>query len=265
MIGPRRPPGGRTGRRSMPGTYRVVAAILAPVVRALVRRSYRGLEHVPPEGPALVCVNHIGAFDPLCFALALWDNDTPALFLGKAGIVRAPVVGPILRSAGIVPVDRETSRADEAFGAAVTLLRRGRVIGIYPEGSFTRDPDLWPMRGKTGAARLALKTRAPVIPVAQWGAQDVVVPYARRLPRFLPRRTIHVHAGPAVDLSDLYGREVTREVANEATDRIMAAITALLEEVRGESAPAVRFDPKAHGLPAIGRYDRTAARREARR
>ena len=87
----------------------------------------------------------------------------------------------------------------------------------------------------------------------------------RRLPRFLPRRTIHVHAGPAVDLSDLYGREVTREVANEATDRIMAAITALLEEVRGESAPAVRFDPKAHGLPAIGRYDRTAARREARR
>ena len=127
MIGPRRPPGGRTGRRSMPGTYRVVAAILAPVVRALVRRSYRGLEHVPPEGPALVCVNHIGAFDPLCFALALWDNDTPALFLGKAGIVRAPVVGPILRSAGIVPVDRETSRADEAFGAAVTLLRRGRV------------------------------------------------------------------------------------------------------------------------------------------
>ena len=129
MIGPRRPPGGRTGRRSMPGTYRVVAAILAPVVRALVRRSYRGLEHVPPEGPALVCVNHIGAFDPLCFALALWDNDTPALFLGKAGIVRAPVVGPILRSTGIVPVDRETSRADEAFGAAVTLLRRGRVIG----------------------------------------------------------------------------------------------------------------------------------------
>ena len=111
------------------GLALLVAAILAPVVRALVRRSYRGLEHVPPEGPALVCVNHIGAFDPLCFALALWDNDTPALFLGKAGIVRAPVVGPILRSAGIVPVDRETSRADEAFGAAVTLLRRGRVIG----------------------------------------------------------------------------------------------------------------------------------------
>jgi 1-acyl-sn-glycerol-3-phosphate acyltransferase len=130
-------------------------------------------------------------------------------------------------------------------------VRRGRLVVVYPEGTLTRDPDLWPMVGKTGAARIALSAGVPVIPVAQWGAQDILYPYAKR-PSLLPRKTIHANAGPPVDLDDLRGRPITPELLREATDRIMAAVTSLLEEVRGETAPAERFDPRAAGVRPTG-------------
>ena len=68
-------------------------------------------------------------------------------------------------------------------------------MGIYPEGTITKDPDLWPMIGKTGAARVALETGCPVIPIAQWGPQEILAPYSKRL-RLLPPKTVHVLAGP---------------------------------------------------------------------
>ena len=97
------------------------------------------------------------------------------------------------------------------------------------------------MAGKTGAARLALATRAPVIPIAQWGAQAILARYGKLLKPF-PRKTVTVHAGPPIDLSDLYDRPRDSAVLREATERVMAAITTLLEEIRGASAPAERFD-----------------------
>jgi len=112
---------------------------------------------------------------------------------------------------------------------------------VFPEGTLTRDPDLWPMVGKTGAARLALSSGVPVIPVAQWGPQLILPQYSKRLHPF-PRKKVSIHAGPPVDLSDLRGRPQDSAVLTEATERIMAAITALLEEIRGEKAPAVRYD-----------------------
>ena len=125
-------------------------------------------------------------------------------------------------------------------------------MAIYPEGTLTRDPDLWPMRGKTGAARIALETGCPVIPIANWGAQHVLGPYSK-VPRLLPRSSVQVKAGPPVPLDDLHGVPMTGEVLRQATDRIMDAITALLEEIRGEVAPTVRFDPRAHGVSTTGR------------
>jgi 1-acyl-sn-glycerol-3-phosphate acyltransferase len=134
----------------------------------------------------------------------------------------------------------------------VAAVRAGKGVAIYPEGTLTRDPDLWPMRGKTGAARVALETQCPVIPVATWGAHEVLAPYSKRL-RLLPRTTMKVRAGAPVALDDLYGREITTEVLLEATARIMAAITAELEVLRGEKAPVVRFDPRSHGVTSIGK------------
>jgi 1-acyl-sn-glycerol-3-phosphate acyltransferase len=122
-------------------------------------------------------------------------------------------------------------------------------VGIYPEGTITKDPDLWPMIGKTGAARVALETGCPVIPIAQWGPQEILAPYSKRL-RLLPPKTVHVVAGPAVDLTDLRGRPVTAEVLRAASGRIVDAITAQLAELRGELPPPTRYDP-ARPDPAI--------------
>jgi len=118
-------------------------------------------------------------------------------------------------------------------------------VAFYPEGTLTRDPELWPMAGKSGAARVALLTKAPVIPVAQWGANLVMPPYAKehRL-RLLPRKTLRVLAGPPVDLTRFYGLEPTPEVLREMTEAIMRAITELLAELREQPAPPVLSDDR---------------------
>jgi 1-acyl-sn-glycerol-3-phosphate acyltransferase len=126
--------------------------------------------------------------------------------------------------------------------AARRVLDYGGVIVIYPEGTLTRDPQLWPMKARTGAARLALETRVPVIPMAQWGAHELVKPYGRRLHLF-PRKTFRVRAGAPLDLSEFYGRPIEREVLDAVTERIQAATTGLLAELRGETPPVTRFDP----------------------
>jgi 1-acyl-sn-glycerol-3-phosphate acyltransferase len=158
----------------------------------------------------------------------------------------------VLRGARQIPVYRETPDATASFSAAVEAVRRGECVCVYPEGTLTRDPDLWPMAGKTGAARVALATGAPVVPVAQWGAQEILPPYTKRL-RVLPPRRVAVIAGPPVDLSDLSSREVGADDLHEATERIMAAITEQLTHIRdGGRPPRERFDPKQTGLPVTG-------------
>ena len=130
----------------------------------------------------------------------------------------------MLRGAKQIPVYRDTVDASTAYSAAVEAVNSGECVAIYPEATLTRDPDLWPMVGKTGAARVALATGAPVIPVAQWGPQEVLAPYTKRLHLF-PRQTMHVKAGPPVDLSEFAGRPVDAPLLHEVTEKIMAAIT----------------------------------------
>ena len=241
-------------RRGRPGFwYRLAVLIIRRPLLVLTRRDWRGTEHIP-DGGAVVVANHISHFDPLSFAHFLYDTGRLPRFLGKAGLFSVPVVGTILRGAGQIPVYRESDDAAKACSAAVEAVRRGELVAIYPEATLTRDPDLWPMAGKTGAARIALATGAPVIPVAQWGPHLVLPPYRNR-PSLVPRRTMHLRAGPPIDLSDLLDLSsggVDADLLAEVTERIMAAITELLEEIRGERAPAVRFDPRQGGLPRTG-------------
>src|SRR5690606_31294283 len=129
---------------------------------------------------------------------------------------------------GMIPVHRNTSGAASSLTSAVDRLAAGECVAVFPEGTLTRDPDLWPMTGKTGAARLALSSRAPVIPVAQWGPQEILGQYSKRLRPF-PRKRVQVLAGPPVQLEDLYDRPLDSAVLREATERIMDAITVLLE------------------------------------
>ena len=196
--------------------------------------------------------NHVSHIDVFTFGHFLNDHGIVPHFLGKVEVFSLPVIGSIVRAAEQIPVYRETGQAVDAYRAAVAAIREGKCVALYPEGTLTRQPELWPMRAKTGAARIALETQCPVIPIAQWGPQGILAPYGHR-PSLLPRHTIKVRAGEPVDLEDLYGQPVTAEVLADASERIMAAVTRELEVLRGELAPSGRFDPRAEGITVTGR------------
>ncbi|WP_207782329.1 lysophospholipid acyltransferase family protein [Phytoactinopolyspora limicola] len=223
-------------------TYRFIAAIVRPTLLAITKRRWHGGERVPPVGTGVVVVaNHISHLDPMTFAHFLWDHGRAVRYLAKDGLFRIPVLGKMIARCGQIPVYRDTGDAATAYRDAVAAVRRGECVAIYPEGTISRDPQLWPMVGKTGAARVALETGCDVLPIAQWGVQDILPPYSKR-PRLFPRKDVQVRVGAPVDLSDLQGQPVTSTVMRTATDRIMAAVVAELEVVRGEKAPGERFD-----------------------
>ena len=231
--------------------YTLGVGILKPPLVTLTRRTWVDGEKVPATGGCVVVVNHISHADPLTTAHFLYDHGRLPRYLAKSGLFENGALSYFLRSAGQIPVKRLTTDAVGAYGAAVDAVRAGECVVVYPEGTITRDPDLWPMRGKTGAARIALATGCPVIPVAQWGVQDLLAPYAKK-PDLFPRKRITYRAGDPVPLDDLLARPASTQVTLEATDRIMSAITALLEEIRGAKAPAVRYDPRTTGTAEIG-------------
>ena len=246
-----------SGRARLPFAYRVVVAIVRPLLMLLTKRDWQGAENLPRTGGFVVCPNHLSYVEPLTFAHFMYDNGREVYYLAKESVFRVPVVGAAVRGAQQIPVYRNSGQAAEAFRAAVAAISdEGKCVGVYPEGTLTRDPELWPMVGKTGAARIALMTRCPVIPVAQWGPQEILAPYSKKV-RLFPRKTMHVRAGKPVDLQDLHDKPVTATVLREATDRIMTAITAELEVLRGEKAPTERFDSRKHGLPTTGNFRRT--------
>lgn len=230
-------------RRRIGFWYRLAAVIAKPPLLLLFKRDWRGMEHIPAEGGFITVVNHNSYVDPLSYGHFQYNSGRVPRFLAKDALFKSPFVGMMLRGTRQIPVYRETTNALDAFRAAVDAIERGECVAFYPEGTLTRDPDMWPMAGKTGAARVALMTKVPVIPVAQWGANLAVPPYAKvNKLRLFPRKTLTVLAGPPVDLTRFYGLEPTPEVLREATEVIMAAISALLEGVRGEPAPPEPYD-----------------------
>ncbi|MFF7678565.1 lysophospholipid acyltransferase family protein [Actinacidiphila glaucinigra] len=232
-------------RRRIGFWYRLAAVIAKPPLVVLFKRDWRGMEHIPGQGGFITAVNHNSYLDPLSYAHFQYNTGRVPRFLAKAPLFKPAFVGAILRGTGQIPVYRESTDAANAFRAAVDAINSGECVAFYPEGTLTRDPEMWPMVGKTGVARVALMTKAPVIPVAQWGANEVMPPYAtEKKLRLFPRRTLRVVAGPPVDLSAFYGQEASAEVLRDATDTIMAAVSELLGELRGQTPPAERFDPR---------------------
>ncbi|MFD3454250.1 lysophospholipid acyltransferase family protein [Streptomyces sp. NPDC058691] len=232
-------------RRRIGFWYRLAAVIAKPPLVVLFKRDWQGMEHIPAVGGFITAVNHNSYLDPLSYAHFQYNTGRVPRFLAKAPLFKPAFVGAILRGTGQIPVYRESTDAANAFRSAVDAINSGECVAFYPEGTLTRDPEMWPMVGKTGVARVALMTKAPVIPVAQWGANEAVPPYAKENKVSLfPRKTLKVLAGPPVDLSAFYGQELTAEVLKEATDVIMASISDLLGELRGATPPAERFDPR---------------------
>jgi 1-acyl-sn-glycerol-3-phosphate acyltransferase len=231
--------------------FALCAFVLRRPLMILTKRDWRGAENLPSTGGCILVTNHVSEVDPVPFAHFVYDNGRLPRFLGKAEVFAVPVLGGILKNAGQIPVYRKSADASKAFSAAVAAVEKGECVIVYAEGTITRDPDLWPMVGKSGAARIALSTGRPVIPCAQWGPQELLAPYARK-PDLFPRKLMRVRAGSPVDLSDLQGKKLTPAVLREATNRIMADVTHLLEDIRGAKAPEARFDPRLAGVAEFG-------------
>ncbi|WP_326810564.1 1-acyl-sn-glycerol-3-phosphate acyltransferase [Streptomyces scopuliridis] len=228
-------------RRRIGFWYRLAAAIAKPPLIVLLKRDWKGAEHIPADGGFITAVNHNSHLDPFAYAHFQYNTGRVPRFLAKHGLFTKGFIGAVMRGTGQIPVYRETSDALSAFRAAIEAVERGECVAFYPEGTLTRDPGLWPMTAKTGVARVALQTKCPVIPVAQWGANLLLPPYAKK-PNLFPRKTHHVLVGPPVDLARYYGMDITPELLREVTEVIMAAITELLSELRGEPVPTAAYD-----------------------
>ncbi|MFJ3312008.1 lysophospholipid acyltransferase family protein [Micrococcus endophyticus] len=239
-MDPQTPAAGRPSRAARAG-YVIPAAIVRPALRGLVRQVWEGTENLPETG-AILAVNHISELDPLSVAHMVYNQGLLPTFLAKAELWKVPMLKQVLEATRMIPVER-TRDGGRSLDAAREAVATGRAIIVYPEGTVTRDPDGWPMAARRGAVRLALQTGAPLIPVGQWGIQELL-PYGGRAPRPFPRKTARIRIGAPVDLDDLRGAPMTASGLRAGTERMMDAITAIVADLRGEPAPAGRWDPR---------------------
>ncbi|MDO5676622.1 MAG: lysophospholipid acyltransferase family protein [Propionibacteriaceae bacterium] len=252
MSKPWRLPLRRVNREAAPWAYRYPAKwLVRAILPVFVRRDWRGQEHIPQQGGAILVINHVSNADPIIVAEYIVYSGRWPRFLGKAEIWKWPLMGWIARTTDQIPVFRDSGHAKDSLRAARAALAEGKVVAIYPEGTITTDPDLWPMKGRRGAAQLALETGVPVVPIAQWGAQQILGARDiewRRL--FGVRRHVQIEAGPAVDLSEYRARlpasgDAPKELLDEATEHLMAVLTRMVADLRGEEPPTGRWDMRA--------------------
>lgn len=247
-----------------PVLWRAVQALAKLVVPIVCRLRVTG--DVPDsmrDGPLILAGNHIATFDPVAFTAASRRRRIAPRMMATGGLFRAPIVGPLMRAAGHIPVDRGYSSITNAVPDAEVALRAGSVVFIYPEGRIGLDPAMWPERPKTGLARLALTTGVPVIPVATWGAHEIIAYHGRGamirtlLSSIWRRPTVRVHFGAPVDLSDLRTGAVGH--AQRASDRIMDALAADLAHLRKDEPRLPRY--RDHTRPvSTARLGRTGRR-----
>jgi 1-acyl-sn-glycerol-3-phosphate acyltransferase len=239
---------GKKARGAADGSYsdawrNVSKIILRPGIRMMMRLDWRGQENLPADGPVILAANHLSYMD--IFAVSLFADSARRypVFLAKSSLFTIPVLGTILGRLGQLPVYRGQADAALVLKQAADLAARNNACVIfYPEATVTRDPQEWPMVAKTGVARLALERDIPVVPIAHWGAQRIL-PYGKFVPKFLPRKTVQVVAGPPVDLSEYAGQPMSNKVLRAATDKIMTEVAALLGGLRGQTPPAEFYHP----------------------
>ncbi|MFY1670685.1 lysophospholipid acyltransferase family protein [Plantactinospora sp. WMMB334] len=200
------------------------------------------------HGPLILAANHINPFDPIALTAACRVRRIAPRIMATGGVFRAPVVGAAMRASGHIRVDRRTPGVGLALDHAAAAVADGSVVLVYPEGRMGLDPGMWPERGKTGTARLAFASGATVVPVAQWGAHEVL-PYAAprgllpALARAAVRRpVVRVHFGPPVDLTGI--DPASPGAAARATEAIIDALTDALVPLRPDEPERPRHvDP----------------------
>lgn len=226
--------------------YRLAVGLLRPLYKLPLSVEVKGQDKLPREGGYIVVSNHVTVVDPITVGYPLVNQGTLPRYLAKESLFRVPLLGWLMRRCAHIPVARGSAQAAKSLDVARKVIDSGGAVIIFPEGTLTKDPDLWPMTGKSGAARLALQTGAPIIPIAHWGDQEFWPPEQK--PRFRLRRTkVHISIGDPIDLSDLHAAHqdetpYSREAIKTATNRMLDSITDLLQDIRGEEAPQGRWN-----------------------
>jgi 1-acyl-sn-glycerol-3-phosphate acyltransferase len=232
----------------------VSVAVLRPLLHLLIRNKHSGRQQIPRKGGVILAPNHLSYVDWGTDALFCYESGRYPVFLIKSGAFEVKGIGPFLHKAGQLPVYRGRADAALVLKDAQQALEKGAAVIIYPESTATRDPGLWPMVSKTGVARLALASGAPVIPIAHWGTQDILPYGSKKILSGLfkpPRKTVRTIAGPPVDLSQWAGKENSARALKEATAAIMRDVTGLVAELRGEQPPEVPYDMAASARPTL--------------
>lgn len=226
--------------RPVPRVIRGFAFFVRPLLMVLTKRDWAGQENLPSTSGYVLAPNHVSHIDPILLGHFQFDQHIAPRYLAKATLFDGRVLGPLMRSARQVPVYRTSAgAAAESVRAACAAVEAGEIVTVYPEGTITRDPDGWPMAGHTGAVRIALATGCPLIPVVQWGPQQILRPYTKRL-RFFPRATIRIRVGTPMDLSGFADRQLDESVLREATDALMHTLTDMMIELRGDKPRETR-------------------------
>lgn len=238
----RRPGGDRCGF-----WLRTAVTVVKPTMMLMYGRTWSGMRNIPLTGGAILAVNHISQADPIAVAHYVYNSGRNPHFLAKDGVFKLPVLGPWIRATGQIPVYRGGTDAVKSLYAAIQAVNAGEAVIFYPEGTTTKQPDHWPMRGRTGVARLALETGAPVIPVTVWGPHRFFNPITKKL-RPRPRTPVTITAGEPVDLSTWRDLPITSNTLSEVTSAVMLRIRDQLAQVRGEEPPPL--------------YDHSAANRK---
>ncbi|MCL2802810.1 MAG: 1-acyl-sn-glycerol-3-phosphate acyltransferase [Micrococcales bacterium] len=227
--------------------YWLVKAVVAPFMRAVYHPWSRGTEHIPSKGPAILAGNHLAVIDsfflPILVPRRVYFIAKADYFTGKG--VKGRLVAGFMRGLGMIPVDRSGGKAALAsLNQGLQVLQSGHLFGIYPEG--TRSPDGRLYRGKTGVARLAIESGAPVIPVAMIGT-NLAQPVGKRIPK---RVRIGLVIGQPLDFSRYAGREDDRFVLRSVTDEIMYALMELSGQEYIDVYAATMKARLAAGAPA---------------
>ncbi len=215
--------------------FDVAVKLVRPQMMPFARFDIRGAERIPKRGPVIVASNHRSYFDVAAVGFLAAATGRPLRFLAKKELTDAPVVGYLARAMGAIRVDRG-SGTDESLSQAIRALKGGDAVGIFPQGTIPRGREFFEpvLAGKTGVARLARASGAPVVPVAIWGTENVW-PRSAHFPRvtqvWKPPR-VNVRVGEPIPAEAL-----PRDAA-EATRVVMEAIMALLpEELNGKREP----------------------------
>lgn len=212
---------------------RLLLELARPAFIPFARFDIEGAEKIPADGPAIICGNHRSYFDVFAMAVTVARSGRAVRFLGKKEVFDAPIIGQLATALGGIRVDRGTG-SDEPLLAATDAVKAGEVVAIMPEGTIPRGPAFFEptLKGRWGAARLAMATKAPVVPVGLWGTEKVW-PRASRLPNLL-----NVTNPPLVRIRVGEPFVLRNKTPDPATKKIMREIMQLLpDEARRKRVP----------------------------